>query len=264
MADASILDRGALEPSSRGPNEAGHEPAEGGPAAGGAPDRPLRLSIVNDYELIVAGLGTMLQPYADRVAVVEFDVRAEPEQTVDLVLFDTFGQPSLGLPRIRSMVESGRVGAVVVYTWTLSDSGRAAALEAGARGLVAKSLPTARLVGALEAVAAGEVVDTGEFRPPGPGRWPGIDWGLTARESETLALLATGMGNRAIAEALYVSENTVRTHLKSVFRKLGVKSRSQAVARALTDASFTLHSVGSEEPVAPPSAESPQSWSPQS
>jgi DNA-binding NarL/FixJ family response regulator len=261
MTDASILDRGALGPESPGPgqSEPGLELAKGGPGAGRVPDRPLRLTIVNDYELIVAGLGTMLKPYDDRVAVVEFDVRAEPEQTVDLVLFDTFGQPSLGLPRIRSMVESGRVGAVVVYTWTLSDSGRAAALEAGARGLVAKSLPTARLVEALEAVAAGELIDTGEFRPPGPGRWPGVDWGLTARESETLALLATGMGNRAIAEALYVSENTVRTHLKSVFRKLGVKSRSQAVARALTDASFTLHAVGSDEPLAPPPVQSSES-----
>ena len=52
-------------------------------------------------------------------------------------------------------------------------------------------------------------------------------------------MLATGLPNRAIGDALFVSENTVRTHLKAVYRKLGVTSRSQAVARALTDPTFT-------------------------
>jgi len=253
MVDVKILDRGALEPDELGPGRRrpGPMPAGSDPGAGGAPDQPLRLTLVNDYELIVAGLASMLEAYADRVSVVELDVRAEPRQKVDLALFDTYGQASLGLSRVRSMVDGGWVGAVVLYTWTLTDAGRAAAREAGARGLVSKSLPAPRLVEALESVAAGEWVDTGGFRPPGPGHWPGAEWGLSARESETLALLATGMGNRAIAEALYVSENTVRTHLKSVFRKLGATSRSQAVARALTDVSFTLRSLGSDDEPSP-------------
>lgn len=261
MADASILDRGVLDSNEPDPvrSEPGSGPAPSGLGAADLPDGPLRLTIVNDYELIVAGLAGMLKPYADRVSVVEFDVRADPEQRVDIALFDTYGQPSLGLPRIRSMVEGGRVGAVVVYTWTLSDVGRSAARAAGARGLVAKSLPAPRLIEALEAAATGEWVDAGDFRPPGPGHWPGVGWGLSARESETLALLATGMGNRAIAEALYVSENTVRTHLKSVFRKLGATSRSQAVARALTDPSFMPRSPGSDEPVEPSPGEPQQS-----
>lgn len=260
MADASILDRGALESDGHRPERITGPallPTRSGPGTGGVPDHPLRLTIVNDYELIVTGLAGMLKPYADRVSVVEFDVRAEPVQKVDLALFDTYGQPSLGVSRIRSMADNDHVGAVVVYTWTLSDAGRAAAREAGARGLVAKSLPAAQLVEALEAVAAGEWVETGDFRPPGPGQWPGVNWGLSARESETLALLATGMGNRAIAEALYVSENTVRTHLKAVFRKLGATSRSQAVARALTDAGFMLRSIGADQPVSPPPGASP-------
>lgn len=259
MADASILDRGAYGSDEPGqdPGAPGVEPALSDPGTREDPNQPLRITIVNDYELIVAGLAAMLEPYADRVSVVEFDVRANPDRQVDVALFDTYGQPSLGLSRIRSMVESGRVGAVVVYTWTLSDAGRAAAREAGARGLVAKSLPAAKLVDALEEVARGEWVDTGDFRAPGPGSWPGVGWGLSARESETLALLATGMGNRAIAEALYVSENTVRTHLKSVFRKLGATSRSQAVARALTDASFMVRSLDTPQSLGHSPAESP-------
>ena len=87
-------------------------------------------------------------------------------------------------------------------------------------------------------MAGGQVIETGGFRGGTQGAWPGSQWGLTTRESETLALLAVGMANRAIAEALFVSENTVRTHLKAVFRKLSVSSRSQAVARALSDPGF--------------------------
>ena len=95
-------------------------------------------------------------------------------------------------------------------------------------------------------MASGQVVETGGFRGGTQGPWPGSEWGLTARESETLALLAIGMSNRGIAEALILSENTVRTHLKAVFRKLLVTSRTEAVARALTDPSFvTRYTPGS-------------------
>ena len=127
---------------------------------------------------------------------------------------------------------------MAVYSWSLSKASREAAFGAGARGLIAKTLPADQLVTSLRAVARGQVVETGGFRGQGTGQWPGSKWGLTARESETLALVATGMPNRAIAEALFVSENTVRTHLKAVFRKLGVTNRSQAVGRALADESF--------------------------
>jgi two-component system, NarL family, response regulator LiaR len=94
-------------------------------------------------------------------------------------------------------------------------------------------------VEALADIAAGRQVVTGRFYGLGSGAWPGSRWNLSPRESETLALLAIGMSNRTIGEALFISENTVRTHLKSVYRKLGVTSRSQAVAKALSDASFS-------------------------
>jgi DNA-binding NarL/FixJ family response regulator len=130
------------------------------------------------------------------------------------------------------------VGSVAVYTWRLSKASRDAALDAGARGLIAKTLGAEELVSALRAVAGGQVFESTGFRGAGTGQWPGSNWGLTARESEALALVATGLPNRAIAEAMFVSENTVRTHLKGVFRKLGVTNRSHAVVRALGDDSF--------------------------
>jgi NarL family two-component system response regulator LiaR len=201
---------------------------------------PLRVAIVNDYEVIVAGVMAMLAPERYRVNVVELDVRKNPEHKVDVALFDSYGQPGLGVHRVRSLAEDERVGSVAVYTWSLSDASRDAALGAGARGLIAKTLGADELVSGLRAVGSGQIYESAGFRGQSTGPWPGANWGLTARESETLALVATGMPNRDMAEALFVSENTVRTHLKAVFRKLGVTNRSQAVARALGDESFAM------------------------
>jgi NarL family two-component system response regulator LiaR len=200
----------------------------------------LRVAIVNDYEVIVAGVRAMLMPYRDDLDVVELDVSHNPDHLVDVALFDTYGQPALGLERIKSLAATTQVGAVAVYTWTATPAIRLAALRAGALGIIAKTLPAADLVEAIQDVAAGRSVDTGQFSGATRGTWPGWQWGLTPRESEALALLTTGMGNRAIAEALFVSENTVRTHLKAVFKKLDVTSRSQAVARALSDTAFVV------------------------
>ena len=156
-----------------------------------ATDPRLRLAIVNDYELVVAGVRAMLAPYDSRIHVVELDVAQDPDHPVDVALFDTFGQPGLGLQRVASLARSGRVGAVAVYCWSLSKAARAAAFRAGARALIAKTLPVQRLVEGLVAVAGGHTVDTGGFQGAGQGQWPGSRLGLTARESETLALLAT-------------------------------------------------------------------------
>jgi two-component system, NarL family, response regulator LiaR len=216
------------------------------PRARSSPRR-LRVAVVNDYEVIVAGVGAMLAPHRHRVDVVELDVEHDPDHRVDVALFDTYGQPGLGLARVRSLVHSDRVAAVAVYSWSLSPASRQAALQAGARGLISKSLPAHALVESLWAVAGGQVVNTGGFRGAAEGSWPGSQWGLTARESETLALLAIGMSNRSIAEALFVSENTVRAHLKAVFHKLSVTSRTQAMARALSDPGFVTRQPGVDD-----------------
>jgi len=63
--------------------------------------------------------------------------------------------------------------------------------------------------------------------------WPGAQLGLTQRESEVLTELVKGLDNKAIGRALYISEDTVKSHVKAILRKLGVKDRSQAVALAL-------------------------------
>jgi ATP/maltotriose-dependent transcriptional regulator MalT len=65
------------------------------------------------------------------------------------------------------------------------------------------------------------------------GMWPGSELGLSYRESEVLALLARGLSNRLVAAELVLGEETIKTHLRSIYRKLGVNDRAQAVATAL-------------------------------
>src|ERR1700684_4011831 len=150
-----------------------------------APARPrepngelLRVAIVNDYEVIVAGVMAMLAPEQYQVNVVELDVRKNPDHNVDVALFDSYGQPGLGLERVRSLAANEGVGSVAIYTWALNNAGRDAALAAGATGLIAKALGAEQLVAALRAVARGEVVESGGFRGQGAGEWPGSKWGL--------------------------------------------------------------------------------------
>ena len=198
----------------------------------------VRVALVNDYEVIVRGLTTMLAPFRNRLAVVEWDVGTNPRGAVDVALFDTYGHGRGGVDRVRSLANDARVGAVAVYTWALPVEQLAAILDAGARGVLAKSTPAGDLVESLLAIGRGELVVSPAFRRPGESEWPGVDFGLTARESEVAAFLAEGLSNREIADALCVSEHTVKSHLKGIFRKVGVSSRGQAMALIMSDPAF--------------------------
>jgi DNA-binding NarL/FixJ family response regulator len=115
----------------------------------------------------------------------------------------------------------------IVVVASMSTSGLHKSLEAGAAGLVLDGEIEVVLCMTIRAVCAGQIVVPQRFRrnairPP-----------LSHREKETLALLATGLTNRQIAAQLFLAESTVKTHLTSVFAKLGVGSRSEATALAL-------------------------------
>jgi DNA-binding NarL/FixJ family response regulator len=114
---------------------------------------------------------------------------------------------------------------------------------------MAKSISPVELTAALLAVDRGEVVISSEFRRQPGAPWPGSVLGLTRRESEIIACLVAGASNRDIADSLAVSENTIKTHLKSIFQKLNVRSRTQAMARVYGDPSFRrLVSRGRADP----------------
>jgi len=207
----------------------------------------LRLALVNDYELVLRGVEALLAPFSDRLQVVELDVRRQPVQPVDIALFDPYGHHHLGLDEVAALAATPNVGAVAVYTWQLMTGQADKIIEAGAKAVLAKSLSAEELVSSLERVTKGETIVSREYRLNTPVMWPGAEMRLTERESEVVTFLASGMSNRDIASALILSENTVKTHLKSIFQKIGVSSRAQAVARIVTDPAFQRVSRTSDD-----------------
>jgi NarL family two-component system response regulator LiaR len=207
------------------------------------PPRRMTIALVNDYELVVRGVAAMLRPFRERIDVVELDVAHNPESRVDLALFDPYGNARLGLDRVSSLARDSNVGRVAIYTWTLTGEQRDAALTAGARGIIAKSMPPEELVDAMFEIAAGDEFVSSEFGVDEGPPWPGHDFGLTLRESEVAALLADGLSNKEIAVALWISENTVKTHLKAIFQKTGVGSRTQAIARIASGPEFARRRI---------------------
>jgi DNA-binding NarL/FixJ family response regulator len=196
------------------------------------------VALVNDFEVVLRGLAGMLDPFRDRLRVVEIDLDRNPRHRVDIALFDTYGHPRYGIDRVRKLADDPGVGSVVVYTWAITSEQVDAVIAAGARGVIAKSESAEALAHALVAIDGGEMVVSKTFHRPIGYTWPGHDLGLTARESEVAAFLSEGLSNREMADALSISEHTVKSHLKAIFQKTGVASRAQAVARIVGDPRF--------------------------
>ena len=193
----------------------------------------VRVAVANDYELVIAGVRAMLERFADRVEVVDTIIVGEPlSGPVDVVLFDTFGRPDDAVGGVKRLLDTAGVGRVALYTGAPRPAQVAAALEAGASGVVSKARPAPSLIDALTRLHAGErIVDGSGGHQPIP--WPGATRGLTARQAEVIALLLQGMSNAEIATALFVDVNTVKTHLRHAYKALGVRSRAQALAMLL-------------------------------
>ncbi len=193
-------------------------------------DRPVTIAIANDYEIVVVGIASALAPYGDRVEVVELDSSVPVERSVDLVLYDSFGQAQGHALDVPSIVrDSG--GRLVVYTWNCDVDLVQESLAAGAAGYVQKTVTAEQLVDALERIHAGEaVVPEGcEGADVIIGDYPGDDAGLSQREAEVLALVCQGLSNDEVAARALIGANTVKTYIRSLYRKIGVTTRSQAV-----------------------------------
>jgi NarL family two-component system response regulator LiaR len=191
----------------------------------------IRLAIVNDYEVVVHGLASMLRSYSDRVEVIEVDANTHPRSEVDIALFDTFAQSFNDRARIARLVSDPRIGKVVVYTWSADDPAVGKTRVPGISAYVSKRLAASDLVAALERIHAGEVVrlqDSGRGPLVG-GDWPGREEGLTARESEVLSLITQGYSNNDIVETTMLSINSIKSYIRSAYRKIGVTSRSRAI-----------------------------------
>ncbi|ABL80870.1 MULTISPECIES: response regulator transcription factor [unclassified Nocardioides] len=198
---------------------------------------PIRVAIVNDYEIVIAGVAAMLAPHHDRVAVVELDSGLPVISDVDVILYDTFGQVQGDAVDLEDLL-AGDAVPVAIFSWNLQPDLVQRALERGAAGYLSKALNAGEIVAAIEAIHRGETVAP----PPSAetadrevtGEWPGRDVGLTAREAEVLALITQGLSNQEIAEHTYLSINSVKTYIRTAYRKIEVTRRAQAVAWGMT------------------------------
>ena len=201
-------------------------------------DRPVRIAVVNDYSLVVAGTARVLEAYAHRVEVVELDANKPVISDVDVVLYDTFAQTQGSAVDPASLTGEG--GArFAVFTWNTDTEQVRSCLERGAAGVISKGSSAEDLVDALERLHRGERVVPPAHDAQSPdndtfGRWPGDEHGLSPRESEVLALICQGLSNVEIAERAYLGINTVKTYIRSLYRKIEVTTRSQAVIWGLS------------------------------
>jgi DNA-binding NarL/FixJ family response regulator len=193
---------------------------------------PITVALVDDYDVVLLGLAHMFDGYEERVRVVEIDSRESIKDPIDVVMYDSFAQPESDQDEIDALVRNPRAGRIVVYTLNFHPALIASAIDRGVHGYLSKAIPAAQLVEAIEAIYAGEQVindATRRVRSVDALDWPGKARGITDRESEVLALITQGKSNADIAMLTYLSPNTIKSYIRSIYRKIEVASRTQAV-----------------------------------
>jgi DNA-binding NarL/FixJ family response regulator len=193
---------------------------------------PLTIALVDDYDIVVMGVAHILEMYRERVVIAELDTNQAVSDLVDIVLYDSFAHPESDHDEIRVLIRNPRARRVVVYTWNFHPDLIESARRQGVDGYLSKALPARDLVSALEAIHAGDIVISDPpFRARSIGglNWPGRSEGLTDRESEILALITHGKSNAEVATLTYLSPNTVKSYIRTIYRKINVASRTQAV-----------------------------------
>jgi DNA-binding NarL/FixJ family response regulator len=205
-----------------------------------------RILIVDDHPLTRDALAALLEgggfEIAGRAADAESAIAAAVELRPDLVLLDLSLPGMSGVEALPLLREAAPDAEVVVLTASGTEENLLGAIRAGAAGYLLKSEPPERIVAFLQGVARGEAALSGSIarrlldtvRETG-GRETGIPDSvaskLTAREVEILLLLEDRLETDEIAKRLFISEHTVRSHVKSILRKLDVSSRRQAVEK---------------------------------
>ena len=206
----------------------------------------IRVALVDDQAIVRSGVARILSPADGFDLVAEFGDGAELLEAlaldVDIVVMD------IRMPRLDGIAATRELRAtmdapppVLVLTTFGEDDLLWSAIEAGASGFVLKDTSAAALIAAVTAVAGGgawfdpavapRVLDTYRRLAPARREARRVEE-LTEREHEVLALMARGATNTEIGESLFVSEATVKTHVGSIFAKLGARDRAAAIVYA--------------------------------
>lgn len=213
----------------------------------------IRVVMADDHEMVLHGVSAMLKHFEHDVEVVgmatnQVDaVALVVQEKPDVLLCDIRLGRDSGLDLCRAIHEQFPELKVVFLTVYEDEQYVYQALRVHAAGYILKRVDGGELVGYLKRVMEGDVVidptiagriaisaaklHSGEF-------WPGAHLGLTQRESEVLSLLVANLSNKGIAGKLVVSEDTVKTHIRGLYRKLGVSDRGGAIASALREGLF--------------------------
>ena len=202
----------------------------------------IRVLLADDQALVRSGFRMILDSRDDVEVVGEAQdgleaVARATELAPDVILMDVRMPKLDGVEATRRIVASGSEARILILTTFDLDEYVYDAIRAGASGFLLKDVQPVELVDAIRVVAAGNALlgttvtrrllerfTDGAPRPTSPA----LD-GLTEREREILALMASGLSNSEIADHLVVGETTVKSHVSSILRKLGVRDRVQAV-----------------------------------
>ncbi|MEN4479268.1 response regulator transcription factor [Mycolicibacterium cosmeticum] len=202
--------------------------------------------IADDQPMVRQGFGALLAAQSDIRVLGDAGngrdaVRAVCDLAPDVVLLDVRMPVLNGLDAAREILAQTSSKVLMLTTFDIDDYVYAA-LRAGASGFLLKDAPAEELIRAVRVIAAGEALLAPSVtrrmiadlvaRPTAPRRSADELARLTPRETEVLHLVARGMSNSEIAAELFVSEETVKTHVGNVFSKLGLRDRAQAVVLA--------------------------------
>ncbi len=220
----------------------------------------IKVLVVDDHTMFRRGLMALLSS-EEQLRVVgqasggEEAIQKAKELNPDIILMDIQMPGCNGIEATRSIRDNGFSAGILVLTVSDRDDDLFAAIKAGANGYLLKNAEPEELTYAITHVARGEAIISptmaakllGEFKSvtsSKAGRSAQADTSLSPREEEILRLVAEGASNKDIASSLFITENTVKSHMRNIMGKLHLKNRYQAVAYAAREGLLPREQLG--------------------
>lgn len=192
---------------------------------------PVRLAVAGARDLVTRGVEALVSDFAERLQIVPLP-RDLADVEPDVILFDAFALHNSDGHELDLLVKES-TSAVLVLARDARPDLTALALARGADGWISLDAPEGEIIDAIEAAATafGDDTDSGTGNPPRAGIPADLKEmaGLSEREAEMLGYILQDLRNAEIAERCFLSVNSVKTYIRSAYRKLGVNNRAQAV-----------------------------------